>query len=33
MSVHVSQTSEEIALDISIEDDLVNQAQVDAITD
>ncbi len=33
MSVHISQTSEEIYLDISIEDDTVYLAQVDAITD
>lgn len=33
LSVHISQTSEEIYLDISIEDDLDQYAQVDAITD
>jgi uncharacterized protein (UPF0128 family) len=33
LSVHISQTSEEIYLDISIEDDTVYLAQVDAITD
>jgi len=33
LSVHISQTSEEIYLDISIEDDTVYLAQIDAITD